>query len=167
MKDFILWCSTKTVFSGHSRKRTVFRTFFSFIRMGRGSRLDRQTRCAHRIWCKCGPNWSGNRWQGITCSVIANGYGTVSFCPLGPRQTGDFDEQYCDKKIKQYCDKTIFFFFVVWIENLNSWLFQLILKSNSNILSKKIAFVTKIIALSQYRFIAILLVKIAHLTRAL
>ncbi len=67
--------------------------------------------------------------------------------PLGPRQTSDFDEQYCDK--------TIFFFFVVWIENLNSWLFQLILKSNSNILSKKIAFVTKNIALSQYRIITL------------
>jgi hypothetical protein len=32
---------------------------------------------------------------------------------LGPRQTSDFDEQYYDKKIKQYCDKTTFFFFVV------------------------------------------------------
>ncbi len=65
----------------------------------------------------------------------------------GPRQTGDFHKQYCDKKIKQYHTKNIdvkmsFYLiiamsFIVWIGNLNSWLFQLILKSNSNILTKK------------------------------
>jgi hypothetical protein len=46
--------------------------------------------------------------------------------------------------IKRYCDKTIFFF--------NSWLFKLILKSKSNILSKKYCFIN--IALSFYRNIA-------------
>jgi hypothetical protein len=69
--------------------------------------------------------------------------------------------------IKRYCNKTIFFF-IVWIENLNSWLFKLILKSKSNILSKKNCFCRKNIASSilLYHFIAILLVKIARLTRA-
>jgi hypothetical protein len=58
----------------------------------------------------------------------------------------NFHKQYCNKKIKLYCDKMIFFFFIVWIENLNSWLFQLILKRKSNILTKKIL-------LHQYWFI--------------
>ncbi len=79
--------------------------------------------------------------------VSINGLGL----PLGPRQTSDFDEQYFDKKIKQYCNKKTFFrqyFISMWLENLNSWVFQLILKSNSSIVSKKYCFCH--IALLQY-----------------
>ncbi len=61
------------------------------------------------------------------------------------------------------------YFVSMLIEILNSWLFQLILKSKSNILTKKYFFCQKNIASSVllYLFIALLLAKIVRLTRAL
>jgi hypothetical protein len=71
---------------------------------------------------------------------------------LGPRQTSDFDKQYCDKKIMRYCDKKTIFqqYFSSSCELKNSihgyfsWFWK-----------TKAIFCQKIIALSQYRFIAI------------
>ncbi len=73
-------------------------------------------------------------------------------CTLGPRQTSDFDEQYCDKKIKRYCDKKIFFqqYFSsscelkISIHGYFSWFWK-----------AKAIFCKKIIALSHYRNIAL------------
>ncbi len=78
----------------------------------------------------------------------------------GSCQTSDFHKQYCIKRRSDIAiirKKDIFpaiFFFIVWIENLNSWLFQLKLKSNSNIFTKKYCLIKILqfcfIFLSQY-----------------
>ncbi len=91
--------------------------------------------------------------------------------PLGPRQTSDFDEQYCNKAILRqsdnFCDKSNIFVtkycycFSKSAEIPMNWDFQFTWRKK--ILPEKCLF----IAISLYLFIAVLLVKIARLTRAL
>ncbi len=86
----------------------------------------------------------------LICFVIALAHNF--FGESGPCQTSNFYKQYCDKKIERYCNKNILF--SLWCElkisihGYFSWFWK-----------QKQYFVKKNIALSQYRFIAILLVK--------
>jgi hypothetical protein len=59
---------------------------------------------------------------------------------LDPRQTNDLYKQYCDKKIKQYCNIVQFFYCV----NLKSQFRDISagFKNNSNILTKNYRFIT-------------------------
>ncbi len=91
---------------------------------------------------------------------------------LGPRHTSDFHKQYCDKKTKRHCDNkikrhfssNIFFLCVYWKSQI--MVVSADFEKQRQYFDKKLSFYRNI-ALSQYRFIAILLVKTARVTRTL
>jgi hypothetical protein len=89
------------------------------------------------------------------------------FTLLGPRQTSNFYKQYCDKNIKQYCHKMIFFSSLCELKITICGYFSWFWKARAIFCQKNIAFVKKMITLLQYRFIAISLAKIARLDKGL